>query len=105
MVGLTRANNVAIMLTQFADIKGGALEIRAAVLSGPPLSIERLSLLCQVPQHSLSMIHLFCSRLRFLHTPFILGRCRKNIACMLGRDTFHGCRAEYVKGGGEQACM
>ncbi|CAL8470256.1 g9798 [Coccomyxa elongata] len=48
VVGLARANNVSIMLTQFADFKGGAADIQATVLSGAPLSIERLSLLCQM---------------------------------------------------------
>ncbi|BDA44285.1 hypothetical protein COCOBI_05-4690 [Coccomyxa sp. Obi] len=34
VVGLARANNVAIMLTQFADFKGDTADIRAAVLLG-----------------------------------------------------------------------
>lgn len=52
VIALTRANNVAIMLTQFSDFSGSAVDIRAAVLSFAPLSSDRLSLLCQVhPAH------------------------------------------------------
>jgi len=47
VIDLARANNVSIMLTQFA-YKGGALEVRHAVLTGSKLGLERLSLLLQV---------------------------------------------------------
>ncbi len=129
VVGLARANNVSIMLTQFADFKGGAADIRATVLSGTPLSIERLSLLCQVLQHFLSM---FAPRRRVLHAPFtvdmsmkeftcmlgsdnpwlrlvhkpaMLGISMKDIVCILGSEIFHGCLAEFVKGSGKLGCM
>lgn len=48
MVGLARANNVAIMLTQFGGFKGGAIEVRQAFLAAARLGIDRLSLLLQV---------------------------------------------------------
>ena len=48
VIDLARANNVSIMLTQFATFKGGALEVRQAVLTGSQLGLERLSLLLQV---------------------------------------------------------
>ena len=48
VIDLARANNVSIMLTQFAAYKGGALEVRHAVLTGSKLGLERLSLLLQV---------------------------------------------------------
>lgn len=48
MIDLARANNVSIMLTQFQGLKGGALEVRHAVLTGTKLGLERLSLLLQV---------------------------------------------------------
>ena len=54
VLDLARANNVSIMLTQFAAFKGGAPEVRQAVLTGSQLGLERLSLLLQV---SLSFTH------------------------------------------------
>ena len=48
VIDLARANNVSIMLTQFQAFKGGALEVRHAVLTGSKLGLERLSLLLQV---------------------------------------------------------
>ena len=48
VIDLARANNVSIMLTQFHAFKGGALEVRHAVLTGSKLGLERLSLLLQV---------------------------------------------------------
>ena len=48
VIDLARANNVSIMLTQFQAFKGGALEVRHAVLTGSKLGLERLSLLMQV---------------------------------------------------------
>ena len=54
MIDLARANNVSIMLTQFQAFKGGALEVRHAVLTGSQLGLERLSLLLQV-SHSASL--------------------------------------------------
>ena len=48
VIDLARANNVSIMLTQFAAYKGRALEVRHAVLTGSKLGLERLSLLLQV---------------------------------------------------------
>ena len=52
LVPLNRSNNVAIMLTQFGDLKDPAMDVRACVLSGKGLSVDRLSLLLQV--HALS---------------------------------------------------
>ena len=48
MIPLPRANNISIMLTQFAEYRSGALEVRHAVLTGTRLGLERLSLLLQV---------------------------------------------------------
>ena len=48
VLDLDRPNNVSIMLTQFASFKGGAAEVRHAVLTGSKLGLERLSLLLQV---------------------------------------------------------
>ncbi|DBA90451.1 TPA: hypothetical protein ACH3X1_003718 [Trebouxia sp. C0004] len=48
VIDLARANNVSIMLTQFAAFKGGALEVRHGVLTGSKLGLERLSLLLQI---------------------------------------------------------
>lgn len=48
VIDLARANNVSIMLTQFHAFKGGAPEVRHAVLTGTKLGLERLSLLLQV---------------------------------------------------------
>ncbi|KAL0042664.1 hypothetical protein WJX79_007254 [Trebouxia sp. C0005] len=48
VIDLARANNVSIMLTQFGAYKGGALEVRHAVLTGSKLGLERLSLLLQI---------------------------------------------------------
>jgi hypothetical protein len=48
VIGLTRANNISIMLTRFADWAGDAHRMRAAVLSWAPLGVERLGLLIQV---------------------------------------------------------
>lgn len=48
VIDLPRANNVSIMLTQFTSFKGGALQLRHAVLTGAKLGLERLSLLLQV---------------------------------------------------------
>ena len=45
-ISISRANNIAIMLTQFTAWDGA--QIRAAVLAGDGLSPERLSLLLQV---------------------------------------------------------
>jgi hypothetical protein len=50
VVGVTRANNVAIMLTRFQDFRDGEA-ICAAVLNGMAFSTERLSLLQQVSTH------------------------------------------------------
>lgn len=36
------------MLTQFTSFKGGAVQLRHAVLTGAKLGLERLSLLLQV---------------------------------------------------------
>ncbi len=46
VISISRANNVAIMLTAFADWDGSA--IRAAVLDGSRLGPDKLSLLLQV---------------------------------------------------------
>ena len=48
VIQLARANNVAIMLTQFAEFKGGPWEVRYLVMTGTTLNLERLSLLLQV---------------------------------------------------------
>ena len=48
VIDLARANNVSIMLTQFASFKGGVKEVRHMVLTGSKLGLERLSLLSQV---------------------------------------------------------
>ena len=48
LVPLNRSNNVAIMLTQFGDMKDPALDVRARVLSGKGLDVDRLSSLLQV---------------------------------------------------------
>ena len=48
VIPLPRANNISIMLTQFAEYRSGALEVRHAVLTGTRLGLERLSLLLQV---------------------------------------------------------
>ena len=48
VIDLPRANNVSIMLTQFTSFKGGALQLRHAVLTGAKLGLERVSLLLQV---------------------------------------------------------
>ncbi|KAK9808786.1 hypothetical protein WJX72_003664 [[Myrmecia] bisecta] len=48
VIGLARANNVSIMMTQFAEFKGGPVEVRHAVLTGSKLGMERLSLLLQI---------------------------------------------------------
>ena len=48
VIDIARANNVSIMLTQFQAFKGGALEVRHALLTGIGLDLERLGLLLQV---------------------------------------------------------
>lgn len=48
VIDIARANNVSIMLTQFQAFKGGAPEVRHALLTGTGLGLERLSLLLQV---------------------------------------------------------
>ena len=49
VIDVGRANNVSIMLTQFAAFKGGALEVRHAILRGSKqLGLDRLGLLLQV---------------------------------------------------------
>lgn len=58
VIDLARANNVSIMLTQFQAFKGGALEVRHAVLTGSKLGLERLSLLLQVGCPVLLSLHL-----------------------------------------------
>ena len=55
VIPVARANNVSIMLTQFSNFRKGPHDIRKALLTGTSLSIERLSLLLQVPP-SLSML-------------------------------------------------
>lgn len=58
VIDLARANNVSIMLTQFHAFKGGAPEVRQAVLTGSKLGLERLSLLLQVcPAAMLPSLH------------------------------------------------
>ena len=52
VIGLTRANNISIMLTRFTDWGGDATRIRAAVLAWALLSAERLGLLVQVFSHA-----------------------------------------------------
>ena len=45
---VSRSNNVSIMLTQFQEFAaGGAMALRAALLSGADLGVERLSLMLQ----------------------------------------------------------
>jgi hypothetical protein len=49
VIPLSRANNISIMLTQFAGFKRGPADIRRALVSGSKsLGTERLSLLLQV---------------------------------------------------------
>ena len=48
VIGVSRANNVSIMLTQFAAFEGGPCALRAVLLAGERLGIERVSLLLQV---------------------------------------------------------
>ena len=49
ILGLARANNVAIMATQFVSVGGGdPAAVRAAVVAGRGLTLEQLSLLLQV---------------------------------------------------------
>lgn len=48
VIPLSRANNISIMLTQFAKFRSGSKGIRKAVFTGRGLGIERLSLLLQV---------------------------------------------------------
>lgn len=55
VIPVARANNVSIMLTQFSNFRKGPHDIRKALLTGTSLSIERLSLLLQVPP-SFSML-------------------------------------------------
>ena len=51
VLSVSRSNNVSIMLTQFAEFAaGGPMALRAALLSGADLGVERLSLLLQVCQ-------------------------------------------------------
>ena len=48
VLSVSRSNNVSIMLTQFADFAaGGPMALRAALLGGADLAVERLSLLLQ----------------------------------------------------------
>lgn len=61
VIGLARANNVAIMLTQFTDFKHAA-NIRSALLSCAPLSVERLGLLCQVYPDQSHTFHVICPK-------------------------------------------
>lgn len=49
MIPIARANNVSIMLTQFSNFRRGPHDIRKALVTGTALSLERLSLLLQVP--------------------------------------------------------
>ena len=49
MIPIARANNVSIMLTQFSNFRKGPHDIRRALVTGTALSLERLSLLLQVP--------------------------------------------------------
>lgn len=57
VLGVSRANNVSIMLTQFAQYEGAPMALRAALLAGERLSIERLSLLLQVAPHFVNLHH------------------------------------------------
>ena len=56
VIGLTRANNISIMLTRFGGFGGDALRIRAAVLSWALADAELLSLLTQVPTRAHSQV-------------------------------------------------
>ena len=55
VIPIARANNVSIMLTQFSNFRKGPHDIRRALVTGTALSLERLSLLLQVPPAYLSL--------------------------------------------------
>lgn len=67
VIPVARANNVSIMLTQFSNLRKGPHDIRRALLTGTSLSLERLSLLLQVPPPT--FLHDLCHQAAF-HSHF-----------------------------------
>jgi hypothetical protein len=62
VIGLTRANNISIMLTRFGGFGGDAARIRAAVMSWGLADAELLGLLTQVPTwHCQGMLTAKCT--------------------------------------------
>ena len=80
---LTRSNNVAIMLTQFADLRDPAADVCTCVLAGKGLSVDRLSLLLQARAHACCAGGMLCWHLMCCKLLWAAVRLSQPCVCMM----------------------